>query len=95
MRPSGAPFRAKRQQTELQVVANVGYTNAGKSTLLNQPGRSERAGRYAVATLDPHHAQSRDAGRRDAVYRYGRISFKKLPTEIVGVISPRAGRNHC
>jgi GTP-binding protein HflX len=28
--------RAKRQQTELQVVAIVGYTNAGKSSLLNR-----------------------------------------------------------
>ena len=46
--------RAKRQQTELQVVAVVGYTNAGKSTLLNKiSGADVLAADMLFGTLDP------------------------------------------
>ncbi|MFQ5435285.1 MAG: GTPase HflX, partial [Anaerolineae bacterium] len=46
--------RAKRQQTELKVVAIVGYTNAGKSTLLNKlSGADVLSADMLFATLDP------------------------------------------
>ena len=56
--------RAKRQQTELQVVAIVGYTNAGKSTLLNKlSGADVLTADMLFATLGPDHAQGQYARR--------------------------------
>ena len=46
--------RAGRRRSELQTVAIVGYTNAGKSTLLNVlTGAGVRAENRLFATLDP------------------------------------------
>lgn len=47
-------YRQKRRREGLPVVALVGYTNAGKSTLLNALSKSEvRAENVLFATLDP------------------------------------------
>ena len=49
--------RSQRRQTELQVIAIVGYTNAGKSTLLNTlTGANVLSGRYAVCHSRPDNA---------------------------------------
>jgi GTP-binding protein HflX len=46
--------RAKRRQTELQVISIVGYTNSGKSTLLNQLSNADvLSADMLFATLDP------------------------------------------
>jgi GTP-binding protein HflX len=46
--------RAKRTKKELAVISIIGYTNAGKSTLLNTLTKSNvRAERRLFATLDP------------------------------------------
>ena len=54
--------RAKRQQTELQVVAIVGYTNAGKSTLLNSLSDANvLSADMLFADAGPYHTKSGNA----------------------------------
>ncbi|MBI4597451.1 MAG: GTPase HflX [Candidatus Omnitrophica bacterium] len=46
--------RARRKETAVPVMALVGYTNAGKSTLLNRLTRADAAARHQLfTTLDP------------------------------------------
>ena len=54
VRSSRQQRRAQRQRREMPVVSIVGYTNAGKSTLLNALTSSQvTAGQRMFATLDP------------------------------------------
>ncbi len=54
IRQRRAQYRQKRQQSGMPVVALVGYTNAGKSTLLNALCRADvLADNRLFATLDP------------------------------------------
>ncbi len=54
MKKDRAQQRAKRKETQIPVVALVGYTNAGKSTLLNQLcGSDVLVQDKLFATLDP------------------------------------------
>ena len=76
--------RAKRQQTELQVVAIVGYTNAGKSTLLNQLSDSDvLSADMLFATLDPTTRKVDMPGGREVLFTDTVGFIQKLPTEIV------------
>lgn len=76
--------RAKRQQTELQVVAIVGYTNAGKSTLLNKlTGSDVLAADMLFATLDPTTRVVKFHGGREALFTDTVGFIQKLPTDIV------------
>lgn len=77
-------YRAKRQQTELQVVAIVGYTNAGKSTLLNQiSGSDVLSADMLFATLDPTTRKVEMPGGRELLFTDTVGFIQKLPTEIV------------
>jgi GTP-binding protein HflX len=77
-------YRAKRQQTELQVVAIVGYTNAGKSTLLNQiSGSNVLSVDMLFATLDPTTRKVEMPGGRELLFTDTVGFIQKLPTEIV------------
>ena len=77
-------YRAKRQQTELQVVAIVGYTNAGKSTLLNQiSGSDVLSVDMLFATLDPTTRKVEMPGGRELLFTDTVGFIQKLPTEIV------------
>ncbi|MCP5097948.1 MAG: GTPase HflX [Chloroflexi bacterium] len=76
--------RAKRQQTELQVVAIVGYTNAGKSTLLNQLSDADiLSADMLFATLDPTTRKVEMPGGREVLFTDTVGFIQKLPTQIV------------
>lgn len=76
--------RAKRQETELQVVAIVGYTNAGKSTLLNRiSGADVYSADMLFATLDPTTRMVNMPGGREVLFTDTVGFIQKLPTEIV------------
>lgn len=76
--------RAKRQQTELQVVAIVGYTNAGKSTLLNQISNADvLSADMLFATLDPTTRKVVMPGGRELLFTDTVGFIQKLPTQIV------------
>ncbi|MEZ4516194.1 MAG: GTPase HflX [Chloroflexota bacterium] len=76
--------RSKRQQTELQVVAIVGYTNAGKSTPLNKlSGADVMTADMLFATLDPTTRKVSMPGGREVLFTDTVGFIQKLPTEIV------------
>jgi GTP-binding protein HflX len=76
--------RAKRQQTELQVVAIVGYTNAGKSTLLNKLSDANvLSADMLFATLDPTTRKVDMPGGRELLFTDTVGFIQKLPTDIV------------
>jgi GTPase len=76
--------RAGRRRSDLETVAIVGYTNAGKSTLLNRlTGAEVRAENQLFATLDPTTRRlPLPSGR--AVLLTDTVGFiQKLPTDLV------------
>lgn len=76
--------RAKRQQTALPVVAILGYTNAGKSTLLNTLSGSEvTSADMLFATLDPTTRRVKMPSGREALFTDTVGFIQKLPTQIV------------
>ncbi len=76
--------RTKRQQTELQVVAIVGYTNAGKSTLLNSLSDANvLSADMLFATLDPTTRKVEMPGGREVLFTDTVGFIQKLPTHIV------------
>ena len=68
--------RDSRKRVPYPIVALVGYTNAGKSTLFNRMTQARRAfGRHAVRDPRSDHAGARSAARRTRhLVRHGRIS---------------------
>ena len=76
--------RAKRQQTELKVVAIVGYTNAGKSTLLNKISQADvLSADMLFATLDPTTRKVELAGGQEVLFTDTVGFIQKLPHDIV------------
>lgn len=77
-------YRAKRKQTELQVVAIVGYTNSGKSTLLNQLSDADvLSADMLFATLDPTTRRVAMPGGREVLFTDTVGFIQKLPPDIV------------
>ncbi len=78
-------YRAQRQRSATPVVAIVGYTNAGKSTLLNAlTGKEEvYVANQLFATLDPTTRRVALPGQRPALFTDTVGFIQKLPTTLV------------
>ncbi len=77
-------YRNQRQRTQIPVVALVGYTNAGKSTLLNKISRSEvYVADQLFATLDPTTRRVTLPGNHVVLFTDTVGFIQKLPTQLV------------
>lgn len=77
-------YRARRRQSGIPIVALVGYTNAGKSTLLNAlSGAGVRAEDRLFATLDPTTRQVELPGGQQMLLTDTVGFIQKLPTQLV------------
>ena len=76
--------RARRRERDVPVVSLVGYTNAGKSTLLNVLTRSEVFVEHRMfATLDPSSRRLRLPRERDVVINDTVGCIRDLPKDLV------------
>lgn len=77
-------YRAQRKKTEIAVVSLVGYTNAGKSTLLNKvTGSTVLAEDKLFATLDPTTRRVTLPGGREVLMTDTVGFINNLPTQLV------------
>lgn len=80
--------RARRRRSEIPVVAIVGYTNAGKSTLLNTVTESDvRAENKLFATLDPTVRRVRFPDEREVVMLDTVGFIRELPPALMQAFS--------
>ena len=79
-----ARYRAKRIEMEIPVVSLVGYTNAGKSSLLNRLTKADVvAENLLFSTLDPVTRRIRTPAGRDVLLTDTVGFIQKLPTAVV------------
>jgi GTP-binding protein HflX len=84
VRQHRALYRRRRKRTGTQVVALVGYTNAGKSTLLNAlTGAGVLAEDKLFATLDPTTRRLVLPGRQEVLLTDTVGFIQKLPPTVV------------
>lgn len=84
VRKQRALHRYQRRKSAIPVVAIVGYTNAGKSTLLNKlTGANVLAEDMLFATLDPTTRRVKLPGGREALFTDTVGFIQKLPTQLV------------
>ena len=77
-------YRRRRKQSQIPVVALVGYTNAGKSTLLNQISDANvYVADQLFATLDPTTRRIELPGGHVALFTDTVGFIQKLPTMLV------------
>lgn len=77
-------YRDRRKKTRIPVVSLVGYTNAGKSTLLNQLSDAEvYVADQLFATLDPTTRRVGLPGGQTVLFTDTVGFIQKLPTELV------------
>lgn len=76
--------RARRKRSEIPIIALVGYTNAGKSTLLNRLSNAEvYVADQLFATLDPTTRRVELPGGHVALFTDTVGFIQKLPTSLV------------
>lgn len=76
--------RMQRKKTGIAVIALVGYTNAGKSTLLNQlSGANVYVADQLFATLDPTTRRVTLPSGRDVLFTDTVGFIQKLPTTLI------------
>ncbi len=79
-----AQYRARRQEMEVPVISLVGYTNAGKSTLLNKLTKADvTAENRLFSTLDPVTRRIATPMGRDVLLTDTVGFIQKLPTAVV------------
>ncbi len=79
-----AQYRARRQEMEVPVISLVGYTNAGKSTLLNKLTKADvTAENRLFSTLDPVTRRIQTPMGRDVLLTDTVGFIQKLPTAVV------------
>jgi GTP-binding protein HflX len=77
-------YRAQRKRSRIPTVALVGYTNAGKSTLLNRLAKSDiYVADQLFATLDPTTRRVELPGAYQALFTDTVGFIQKLPTTLV------------
>ncbi|MBN2502707.1 MAG: GTPase HflX [Anaerolineales bacterium] len=77
-------YRARRKKSRIPVVALVGYTNAGKSTLLNSLAKADvYVANQLFATLDPTTRRVELPGGHAALFTDTVGFIQKLPTQLV------------
>jgi GTPase len=77
-------YRAQRQRSQIPTVALVGYTNAGKSTLLNRLAKADVfVANQLFATLDPTTRRVELPGGHWALFTDTVGFIQKLPTQLV------------
>ena len=77
-------YRAQRKRSRIPTVALVGYTNAGKSTLLNKIAKSDvYVANQLFATLDPTTRRVELPGGYQALFTDTVGFIQKLPTTLV------------
>jgi GTPase len=77
-------YRVRRKRSRIPVIALVGYTNAGKSTLLNQlAGADVYVADQLFATLDPTTRRVQLPGGQVALFTDTVGFIQKLPTTLV------------
>jgi GTP-binding protein HflX len=84
VRRQRARYRRKRRQAAIPTVSIVGYTNAGKSTLLNElAGSDVLMADMLFATLDPTTRRVTLPGGREVLFTDTVGFIQKLPTHLV------------
>jgi len=77
-------YRSRRRQSRIPAVALVGYTNAGKSTLLNRLAQADvYVADQLFATLDPTTRRVDLPGSHSALFTDTVGFIQKLPTNLV------------